>query len=184
MNEKQILEEATQALARLLQEEKIAEAQKARRDLDIRKAKAVIDLFTTPEDIAAAVQATNELLFAEKPTTPSNVPEPPLPPTEFVYAAKATWQERIKAYFKFKNRVLSIGQIWEEFIKHEPGKDKDSLKGVISNTVAVMVKKGLLKSYDPPEVKTRGYYYGNPLWFDDNTLKDEYKPNLKEQLLW
>ena len=114
---------------------------------------------------------------------------PPLPVFEnppinaFVYDMSETWEERIKSYFKYRSVVLTISDIVDGLKPYHPDYSLDKLKGAVTNSVAMMHKKGILKVYDPG-YKMRGFYYGNPLWFQGEQLKDEYKPNPKEKLLW
>jgi hypothetical protein len=176
-----IVKEATNRLTTLLEEAKQAEIAKEKRDMEIIKARAVIDLFAN-ETNGSTGEHTQELnipLLSPLPIfeTPSiNV-------SSFIYDSGDTWEDRVKGYFKFKNKVLTITQIVEAFKEYEPAYSYDKLKGAVTNSVSMMHKKGLLKVYDPG-FKMRGFYYGNPLWFVGDQLKDEHKPDLKEKLLW
>ncbi|HEV3413126.1 MAG TPA: hypothetical protein VG101_11635 [Puia sp.] len=178
----QIVKEATNRLNILLEEAKQAEIAKEKRDTEIIKARAVLDLFanesngSTSEHIpqVAAIQIPPPLPIYDLPTMNLR---------SFTYDPSNTWEDRVKGYFKFKNKVLTITQIVDEFKEYEPDYSYDKLKGAVTNIVAMMHKKGLLKVYDPG-FKMRGFYYGNPLWFVGDELKEEHKPDLKEKLLW
>ena len=172
INDATIVKEATARLSRLLEEEKRAEKEKVVRDIEITKAKAVIELFSVKSDMPAyQTEVINDAKF-----------EHFFPKDKFEYPASETWMEKIKAFLKFTNRVSTIADMIEVFRPFENREDS-KLLNVISNTVNTMLKKGLLKVYKPP-VKMKGYYYGNPLWFDGEILKDEYLPNIKEKLSW
>ena len=174
-----IVKEATNRLTNLLEEAKEAEIAKEKRDKEILKARAVIDLFfnEAEENPEAAVLIPSIQLIPPLPYYPSPVM------TEFNYDKSDTWEERVKSFFKYKNRVLIISQIVDAFKPYHPDYSEDKLRGAVTNTVATMHKKGFLKVYDPG-FKMRGFYYGNPLWFDGDTLREEHKPDLKEKLLW
>jgi hypothetical protein len=182
----QIVKEATNRLTALLEDARQAEIAKEKRDIEISKTRLIID-FLDPEGRA---------LIEEKITNGTTVNGIQLPPAlpifqnpempqlpEFNYDKSITWEERIKAYFKFKNRVLTIGEIVEAFKHFEPNYNEKKLKGAVTNSVAGMHKDKLLKVYNPG-FKMRGYYYGNPVWFEGDQLREEYKPDLKEKLLW
>lgn len=105
--------------------------------------------------------------------------------SKFVYPIKGTWAERIIAVFKYKNRVLKITDVVEIIKPHEPEYNNKQLVNLISNTVNMaLVKKGFLKIYDPP-FKTKGFYYGSPLWWDENgELKKEHINEIKLKNVW
>jgi hypothetical protein len=174
ITDSQILKEATDRLAGLFEEEKEAEAQKIRRDLAIQKAKAVIELFSddsleTPVTLSINTDKSIDVDNSE---------------TKLIFVLPSgTWQEKIKACLKFKNRALSIAQMVDLFKPFNMGYADKQLTAVLSNTVNTMLKKLLLKTYVAP-IKMKGYFYGNPLWFDGDVLKEEYKPDLRENLLW
>ena len=101
----------------------------------------------------------------------------------FHYPADKTWEERIKAYLKYKNVPLKVSHLMEEFTKHEPGYSITQLKGALNNTIQSMNKKDALKIYTPPR-KEKGFYYGNPLWFEGEKLKEEHIPNTNKKSIW
>lgn len=102
---------------------------------------------------------------------------------EFVYPKDETWEERVKSYMKFKNKAIKTAQIINEFKQYESGYTEDKLKGAINNCIQSMLKKRLLRVYEP-EIKTKGYYFANPLWFEGESLKEEHKPDLIEITTW
>lgn len=101
----------------------------------------------------------------------------------FHYPADKTWEERIKAYMKYKNVPLKISHLLEEFKKYEPDYSISQLKGALNNTIQSMNKKEALKIYNPPR-KEKGFYYGNPLWFEGDKLKEEHIPNTNKKSIW
>lgn len=173
-----ILEQANQRLMELLEESRIADIEREKRDKEIMKVRAVIE-FIGGSDTGTIVTTVNT--EKNETNTPKDNAENEV--TTFVYRENETWRERIKALFKFKNVALTIGQIVEEFEKHELRMGEKKLKGIVSNMVMNMVKDKLLKVYDPG-VKMRGYYYANPSWFEGEELRSEHKPDLNKKLLW
>lgn len=101
----------------------------------------------------------------------------------FHYPADKTWEERIKTYMKYKNVPLKISHLLEEFKKYEPDYSISQLKGALNNTIQSMNKKDALKIYNPPR-KEKGFYYGNPLWFEGDKLKEEHIPNTNKKSTW
>lgn len=94
----------------------------------------------------------------------------------FIYPADKTWEERIKAYMKYKNVPLKISDMYNAFKDYEPDYTTAKLKGALNNTVQTMHKKDKLKIYYPPR-KEKGFYYGNPSWFAGEDLQEEHIPN-------
>jgi len=176
----QIIKKANERLLQLLEEAKAADIAKEKRELEILKIQSVIELFT-PEIDETLVEETTIPPFVNDSTLPLANIAPVV--NQFKYSNLDTWEERIKAFFKFKNRVLTISQIVEAFELYEPSYTKEKLKGAVTNAVAMMHKNELLRVYKPG-FKMRGFYYGNPLWFEGETLKEEHKPDLREKLLW
>ena|SRR5579872_2668782 len=180
---RQILAEAEAKLISLQREEQRALIEQERRDRDIKNAKAVIEFLSADigEGERSAAPSIENIIVPLEPTL--TIIEGANQST-FIYP-NGTWQDRIKAYLKFRNHVLTIENMASEFRKHHSLEEysNDSLKAVISNTVSVMVKNQLLKSYKPAW-KMRGLYYGNPLWFDGEQLKENHQPDLKTKLLW
>jgi len=174
----QIIKEAKERLRLLLEEEAQADIARQKREKEIIKAKTVIDLFTS--DLESQSEITPSISSS---TSLSSIPVHALEDPRFMYNISETWEERVKAYFKFRNRVLTIAEIVEAFRPYHKDYSEEKLKGAVTNAVAMMNKKKLLKVYDPG-FKMRGFYYGNPLWFENGQLKEEYKPDFKEKLLW
>jgi len=168
LTDTQILKELNLRLSKLLEEEKVATKEKEIRDVSIQKTKMAIEAFSnsvTPEEVIPEKLGTTTI------------------ETEFEYPKDKTWQDKIKAFMKFKNKGVTVAQIVEGLKPYEPEYSQEKLYGAISNIVSTMVKKDIVKIYKPP-VKMKGYFYGNPLWFEGEDLKQEYVPDFKEKLLW
>ncbi|MBS1744626.1 MAG: hypothetical protein JST21_00505 [Bacteroidetes bacterium] len=168
LSDGQILKELKSRLSKLLEEEKAALKEKEIRDASIQKTKIAIEAFSNADTIE--ILETPQLQQAKEEI-------------EFVYPKDKTWQERIKAYMKFRDKVLTIAQIVEGVKEYETEYTEDKLHAAISNIVSTMVKNHLVRTYKPA-IRMKGYYYGNPLWFENDELKEEYKPDLKEKLMW
>lgn len=173
-----LLENARKELILLEEQEKEAVIAKAKRDTKIKQAKSVIE-FLSEED----VMDKNESVSQDVPTyDPKELPV--TMDSNFVYPIKGTWEDRIKAILKFSNRVLAISEMFEAFKPFETKLNDKQLLAIVSNTVTTMANtKGLLKKYDPP-FKMRGFYYGNPIWWEGDVLKKEHEPKPKEAKLW
>jgi len=176
INDDIIVREATERLKRLLDEDAVAVREAEIRGLEIAKAKAVIELFSKPVKIDFSVTSSVNKEFTVPVITAKEQP------TVFDFSNEKTWIDRIKAFLKFKNKVSTISDMFNAFKGFEKKSD-DQILGAITNTVSTMSKRGLLKVYKPP-IKMKGYFYGNPLWFEGEILKDEHLPNLREKTLW
>lgn len=176
INDELIVREAQSKLDKLLLESDKAEKEKEIRDLEITKAKAVIDLFSKPKPSFSFNTEHFNMSSGNGNSDIAGI-------YAWAYDPKATWADRIKSYIKHKNKVITIADMVEAFKIHVKDKSEDKLLGAISNNVSTMVKKELLKIYKPP-IKMKGFYYGNPLWFNGEELKEEYLPNVKAKLLW
>ena len=163
-----ILKELKERLSKLLIEERKAIKEKEIRDVSINKTKIAIEAFSDEGELGVI----NEGFIAGE--NMNNI---------FEYPKDKTWQEKIKAFMKFKNKVVTISQIVEGMQPFETDYTSDRLHGAVSNMVSTMVKAGLIKTYKP-KTKMKGYFYGNPLWFDGEDLKQEYAPNLEQKLIW
>lgn len=102
---------------------------------------------------------------------------------KFEYPKAKGWEERIKAYMKFKNQAVKISEMMEIFKPYHPDYTITQLKAALNNAVQTMLKKHVLRIYEP-EIKQKGYYYANPMWFEGNDLKEEHIPNLNKNLAW
>lgn len=178
ITDEQILKEAKQRLSKLIEEARVAEVEKEKRDIAILKAKVVIDLFSETVDAGEDVK---EISFDTTTPTPTPI-HFSTEETKFT-VPEGTWQDKIKACLKFANKVLTIAKIVEMLKPFNSDMTEKQLTGVVSNTVNTMLKKETIKVFQPP-VKMKGYFYGNPLWFEGSDLREEYKPDLKKKLLW
>ena len=169
ITDSQILKELKLRLSKLLEEEKTALKEKEIRDVSIQRTKIGIEAFTELD--------TPELPISEK----LNSEETHI---EFHYPKDKTWQEKIKAFMKYKNKVVTITQIVDGVKEYEPDYTTEKLQAAISNIVSTMVKNTLVATYKPKEIKMKGYFYGHPLWFEEGELKSEYAPDLKKKLSW
>jgi hypothetical protein len=174
-----ILKDAITKLSKLLEEEKVAAIEKDRRDASIQKARVVIELYSNGksfEDLSSnhenALEKTNILQVIKPDISP------------FIYPLAKTWAVKIIAIIKNENRVLSVNEIIEVVEQHEKNYTTKQLLGLISNTINTnLVKKGDLKIYKPL-IKIKGFYYGNPSWWDGEELRKEYYPKPKDKKLW
>jgi|GEM_PF-5797674 len=164
-----ILKELKERLSKLLSEERKAIKEKEIRDISIQKTKIAIEAFTDASEIEIVKEGFNRELNNNN--------------DEFEYPKNKTWQEKIKAFLKYKNKVVTISEIVEGMLPHEPEYTSEKIHAAISNMVSTMLKKELLKVHKP-KTKMKGYYYGNPLWFEGEELKQEYEPNMEQKLIW
>lgn len=101
----------------------------------------------------------------------------------FYYPKDTTWKEKIIQYIKFKNKAVTTSNIVDAVLKVEPLLLEKQVMNLISGNMSVLVKEGHIKPYKPKKMK--GFYYANPLWFDENgELLEAHKPNMVEVSFW
>ncbi|NNV55004.1 hypothetical protein [Limnovirga soli] len=169
ISDSQILKELKLRLAKLLEEEKNALIEKEIRDISIQKIKIGIEAFTQ--------LGAPDLSIIKNQNSAESI-------TSFSYPKDKTWQDKIKAFMKYKNTVVTISQIVDGIKEYEPAYTTEKLHAAISNIVSTMVKNNLITAYKPKEFKMKGYYYGHPLWFVDGELKNEHVPDWDKKLSW
>lgn len=103
--------------------------------------------------------------------------------TDFEYDDNSSWKEKIIAFLKFKNKAVTTHEIVDEFEKHDILYAKKQIANLVSGAMSFLVKDGIVKAYKPKKMK--GAYYANPSWFINETeLKEEYLPEIKNNLFW
>lgn len=107
----------------------------------------------------------------------------------FEYNTYKTWGAKLVAFFKYKNKVLTPNQVFKEFRKYETKEryTDQQLRNAVATEVNKLLGKGELKKWKPKDAKMKGYYYGSPLWFNENKpeeLLDNYKPVMESTSLW
>jgi len=173
-----VYQEAKKELDRLIQENKIAAEQQLKRTQDINAANSVIYFLSkdieTPDGADPFVRSTAIEDFTE------------IAPN-INYTHNGTWQDKIKAVIKHANKVIKVYDMVEIMVaEEESGNTKytqEQILGVVSNNTSKMVKDNMIKAYKSPK-REKGYYYGNPIWWNGEILKDEFLPQQKEKILW
>jgi hypothetical protein len=174
-----ILQDAITKLSKLMEEDRIASVEKGKRDISIQKARAVIELYSNGKTFEEFI-SKNEL-FTQLSET--NNESERLNISDFEYP-KGTWKDKIIGILKYENRVLSVNEIIGIVELHQNDYTTKQLLGLISNTINTnLVKNGYLKIYKPT-IPTKGFYYGNPLWWDGEELKKEHLPKPKQKKVW
>lgn len=173
-----VYEEAKKELDRLHEEDRIASIEQQKRTQAINEAYAVITFLSksleTPDGAGPFMRSTPEEDFK------NNL-------KEINYPIDGTWQDKIKAVIKYVGKVLKISDMVdimsEEEKKGSTEYTTDQILGVVSNNTSKMAKAGMLGVYKSPK-KEKGYYYGNPVWWDGKELKEEYLPESKIKSSW
>lgn len=173
-----LYEEAKKDLARLHEEDRAASIAQQARTQAINEAYAVVTYLSksleTPDGADSFMRSTAEEDFKDDIR-------------EVNYPIDGTWQEKIKAVIKYVGKVLKIADMVEIMLveenKVEDGYTDEQILGVVSNNTSKMAKAGMLGVYKSPK-KEKGYYYGNPMWWDGKELKEEYLPEPKIKALW
>lgn len=169
-----VYQEAKKELDRLHEEDRIASIEQQKRTQAINEAYAVITFLSKklefPEGAEPYPLSTAEEDFKE-----------------IFYPSDGTWQEKITAVIKYAGKVLKIADMVHimeaEEKKLASDYTTDQILGVVSNNTSKMAKAGMLGVYKSPK-KEKGYYYGNPVWWDGKDLKEEYLPEPKVKSLW
>ena len=173
-----IYQEAKKELERLHEEDRIASIEQQKRTQAINEAYAVITFLSkgleTPDGAEPFMQSTPEEDFKESIK-------------DINYPIDGTWQEKIKSVIKHAGKVLKIADMVNIMSEAEKkgleGYTTAQILGVVSNNTSKMAKEGILGVYKSPK-KEKGYYYGSPLWWNGNELKEEYLPETKIKSLW
>lgn len=167
IDNKEIIEAIKKQYDALLVEDRIADEAKLIRHTRIKALKDALDgLNVVPSSVNKENTSTSKVGTVH-----------------FDYPAAKGWEERIKAYMKFKNQAVKISEMVATFKTYHPDYTPAKLKAALNNTVQTMLKKDVLQVYEP-EKKQKGFFYANPLWFEGKDLKEEHMPNLKKNLEW
>jgi hypothetical protein len=179
-----ILKDSISKLKKLMEEDRVAAIEKEKRDKSIQRARLIIELYSDGKPIEDLLNSAEmpTSLFEGLPTqirTQMADSEKP----KFEYPHGKMWKHKIIAVVKHENRVLSVKEIVDIIQKFEPNYTEKQLTGLVSNTITIkLVKNNILKIHKDGG---KGYYYGSPLWWDDNgELKKEFYPIKKMEKIW
>lgn len=154
LNEIEIAKSLRLALKKLEDEEKAAQIEKAKRDVQIERVKLALNAYSPVlAEIGEEIQ-------------------------EFIYPTKGTWKDKIISYVKFKNKAVTATQIQKGIEKYEPSYSEEKLRAAIAGELSKIVKAGNISQYKPADTKMKGYYYASPNWLDkEGKLLEEHKPD-------
>lgn len=108
---------------------------------------------------------------------------PVFEPNGFRYPEGTSWRDRIIAFMKFKQRLVTTNEIVDGIATVETGLNKKQILNMVSGNLSTLVKDEIVKTYKPKKMK--GQYYGSPLWFEDNgEVVEKYKPEEKQVSVW
>lgn len=178
-----ILQDAVLKLTKLLEEDRIASIEKEKRDKSIQKAKILIELYSNGKSYEEFIKPVNG--SSAEIANVNKVSQSTIKPTEakFEYPADRQWKHKIVAVIKHENRVLTVKEIVDFIKPYETEYNESQLVGLVSNTVTLnLVKNNILKIH---KTGGRAFYYGSPLWWDENgELKKEHSPIKKQEKIW
>jgi hypothetical protein len=177
--EEYILNNSIERMTAIVEEDRLAAMKQAERDITKKRLRAVIELYS------------NGKTYEEITAIPIDRIEVPNPNTDhiedngsFKYPIDGTWRDRIIAVLKHENRVLTIKDMVAIVQTHHSVYNYAQLSNLISNTINTkLVKDNAVRIYKSIPA-TKGFYYGSPLWWDGDVLRDEHKPKLKTQDIW
>ena len=176
-----ILRSTEAKLSKLIQDFERITGEQQQREREIQKLRLLYNVYSNGEPINIQLLGIKGMGNREETPIPtiSNTSE-----SSFDYPFGATWVKKIIAVLKHNNKVMKVSEMVSIIEKYEKDYSRKQLVGLISNTInTTMLKKGYIKIYTP-EPKTKGFYYGSPLWWENDLLLKEYEPVIRKEKLW
>jgi len=184
-----ILRQTISKLTALIEEDNEARVKQLARDNKIKASKLLIEILSgqSYEEIilVSNVSKGEEVQYPSILHINKNSARETLElESEFKYPMNGTWRDKIASVLKYENRAMTIKEIIAIIQPYHKESSLSSITNVVSNTInSKLLKDGDIKIYTP-EIKTKGFYYSSPKWWDGDKLKDEHKPKPKESTLW
>lgn len=168
LSDEQILKSLTDRLEMYLQKEIEIKAA-------ISKVKAAIDAFS----ISNTIDGKSSTVSFRKSEQPK------------VDLSGVKWIERVIMALKNRNKVMTTRQIVNWIIENNGSTAPNGItvrEEIIFKLVAgilhTLTSRCTVKKWKPENEKMKGYFYGSPTWFDEQSnLSDLYKPEIKE-IVW